>query len=124
MTCPVIAIYPHNAIRGEVSTSLSRLAHALASSFNFQGRVKKTFYVLTDNKVGAGPRLRPNSLAKEPSKDSEPAMEVDATDATDATASQPPDNPTAPVGMTLSTKLAAKRKHSDAVSDSPSKARR
>jgi hypothetical protein len=39
------------------------LAHALAKSFNFQGRIKKIFYVLTDDKVGAGPRLRPNALA-------------------------------------------------------------
>jgi hypothetical protein len=40
------------------------LAHALARSFNFQGRVKKIFYVLTDDKVGAGPRLQPQSLLK------------------------------------------------------------
>ncbi len=46
-----------------------RLAHALASSFNFQGRVLKTFYVLTDDKVGAGPRLRPQSLNKDSDKD-------------------------------------------------------
>jgi hypothetical protein len=56
-----------------------RLAHALASSFNFQGRVKKTFYVLTDDKVGSGPRLRPQALIKDPSKDVEPtnSMEVE-----------------------------------------------
>jgi len=40
------------------------LAHALAWSFNFQGRVNKIFYVLTDDKVGAGPRLQPQSLLK------------------------------------------------------------
>ncbi len=81
--------------------------------------------------MGAGPRLRPSSLAKDPSKDSEsvkdsePAMEIDVTDATVTTASQPPTNPVpTPVGMSLSAKLAAKRKRSDAVSDSPSKARR
>lgn len=40
------------------------MAHALARSFNFQGRVNKIFYVLTDDKVGAGPRLQPQSLLK------------------------------------------------------------
>jgi len=36
----------------------------LASSFNFQGKVKKTFFVLTDDKVGSGPRLRPGALSQ------------------------------------------------------------
>jgi hypothetical protein len=106
----------------------SRLAHALASSFNFQGRVKKTFYVLTDDKVGSGPRLRPQALAKDQSKDqnkdAEPAnsMEVDTPAVTPA-ADPAPSGSSNSVGMTLSAKLAAKRKASDAV-DSPSKSRR
>jgi hypothetical protein len=58
------------------------LAHALANSFNFQGRVKKIFYVLTDDKVGAGPRLRPNALADtsvtEPATDQ--PMETDTSE--------------------------------------------
>jgi len=33
-----------------------RLAQALAGSFNFQGRIKKTFYVLADGKTTTGPR--------------------------------------------------------------------
>jgi len=101
------------------------MAHALARSFNFQGRVKKTFYVLTDDKVGAGPRLQPNSLAKEPNQDNAQAatMEVDATTASIALPSANA-NAAAPVGQTLSAKLAAKRKATDTAADSPSKARR
>jgi hypothetical protein len=33
-----------------------RLAQALAGSFNFQGRIQKTFYVLVDGKTTTGPR--------------------------------------------------------------------
>jgi hypothetical protein len=93
-----------------------RLAHALASSFNFQGRVRKTFYVLTDDKVGSGPRLRPNSLAKEADKDSGQSQE----------SSQPmeTDPPAIPPVMSLSAKLAAKRKATDSGADSTAKARR
>ena len=52
----------------------------LASSFNYQGRVKKTFYVLTDDKVGSGPRLRPGVLSQ-PINNSEP-METDHSEST------------------------------------------
>jgi hypothetical protein len=55
-------------------------AYLLAGSFNFQGRVKKTFFVLTDDKIGSGPRLKPGVLALKPapeSIDSSP-METDA----------------------------------------------
>jgi len=34
----------------------------LASSFNFRGRLKQLFYVLTDDKIGSGPRPAPHSL--------------------------------------------------------------
>ncbi len=111
--------------------SIFRLAHALASSFNFQGHVKKTFYVLTDDKVGSGPRLRPQSLAKEPGKDAEPATNMETStpeDGSESSSAQP--RATAPTqgtsshaGLTLSAKLAAKRKATESV-DSPSKARR
>jgi hypothetical protein len=60
---------------------LFRSAHLLASSFNFQGRVRKLFYVLTDDKIGSGPRLRPGVLAKKPADDnasSDQPMETDA----------------------------------------------
>ncbi len=75
-----------------------RLAHALASSFNFQGRVKKTFFVLTDDKVGAGPRMRPQSGLKPAEKDTAQPMETDS----EVVPVQPE--------LTLSAKLAAKRK--------------
>jgi hypothetical protein len=92
------------------------LAHALASSFNFQGRVRKTFYVLTDDKVGSGPCLCPNALSKDTSKDPDQGTE----------SAQPmeTDPPTAPPVMSLSAKLAAKRKATDSGADSASKARR
>jgi hypothetical protein len=118
-------------IYATLRTHYSRLAHALASSFNFQGRVKKTFYVLTDDKIGSGPRLRPHSLAKESSKDPEPAsnMETDSSSASSdpaPTGGTVPSQPVVPqTGMSLSAKLAAKRKAHDTDStDSPSKTRR
>jgi hypothetical protein len=80
-----------------------RLAHALASSFNFQGRVKKTFFVLTDDKVGAGPRLRPQSGLKPAEKDTAQPMETDS----EVVPVQPPAKQHE---LTLSAKLAAKRK--------------
>ena len=114
---------------------LCRLAHALASSFNFQGRVKKTFYVLTDDKVGAGPRLRPNSLAKnsdksasdsdKPANDSGKSVGQGTSRDTDTAQPMETDPPTVPPVMSLSAKLAAKRKLTDgaASSDSAAKAR-
>jgi hypothetical protein len=60
------------------------LAHALASSFNFQGRVKKIFHVLTDDKVGAGPRLRPHALVdtsvNEPATDQPMETDTDTSE--------------------------------------------
>jgi hypothetical protein len=107
-------------------TFLFRLAHALASSFNFQGRVKKTFFVLTDDKVGAGPCLRPQALLKESGKDQttdkdqtadkDQPMETDG----DAAGNNPPVQEP-PKVMSLSAKLAAKRKNTD-TADSASSA--
>ncbi len=118
------------------------MAHALASSFNFQGRVKKTFYVLTDDKVGAGPRLRPQSLNKDSEKssgstskeinDAAQPMETDSHDSSvppqsvnSAAGNSAAGNSVAGAGgLTLSAKLAAKRKATDNVTDSVAKARR
>ncbi len=85
------------------------MAHALASSFNFQGRVKKTFYVLTDDKVGAGPRLRPQALLKPADVEATQPMEVDGV------SSQQGQLPKQPLPeLTLAAKLAAaKRKASE-----------
>ncbi len=91
-----------------------RAAHLLASSFNFQGRIKKLFYVLTDDKVGSGPRLKPGVLSKGPEKvqgDDQP-METDP-DNSEVAANQPTSQPTgqpASSGLTLAAKLALKRK--------------
>ncbi len=55
----------------------------LASSFNFQGKVKKTFFVLTDDKVGSGPRLRPGALSQAPTEaDESQPMDTDSQDKT------------------------------------------
>ncbi len=56
----------------------------LASSFNFQGKVKKTFYVLTDDKVGSGPRLRPGALSQASSQNVTEANEPMDTDTQDS----------------------------------------
>ncbi len=100
-----------------------RLAHALASSFNFQGRVKKTFYVITDDKVGAGPRLRPNSLAKEPNKDPDQES-IQNSDTSQPMETDPPAAPTVPPALSLSAKLAAKRKATESAAETVAKARR
>jgi hypothetical protein len=128
---PVVSAVLHAISEQVVELVLfcSRLAHALASSFNFQGRVKKTFFVLTDDKVGSGPRLRPQSLLKEtdknPSTDKGPEpsqpMETDSEPTSDARPAQGP-----PKVLSLSAKLAAKRKATDSAdsADSVSKSRR
>jgi hypothetical protein len=41
---------------------LSSAAYRLAGSFNFRGRLRQIFGVLTDDKVGSGPRPAPHSL--------------------------------------------------------------
>jgi hypothetical protein len=40
----------------------SRAAYRLAGSFNFRGRLRQLFHVLTDDKIGSGPRPAPHSL--------------------------------------------------------------
>jgi hypothetical protein len=98
-----------------------RLAHALAGSFNFQGRVKKIFHVLTDDKVGAGPRLRPQSLVKPISSDQAQPMETDTEQNEVAII----DTPGASQKPTLSAKLAAhKRKAAEPTDAGVAKARR
>jgi hypothetical protein len=39
-----------------------RAAYRLAGSFNFRGRLHQLFHVLTDDKIGSGPRPAPHSL--------------------------------------------------------------
>ncbi len=88
-----------------------RLAHLLAGSFNFQGKVKKTFYVLSDDKIGSGARLKPGILAKKPSTDE--AMDTDVVVVETGPATEQSTSSgsarTAPL-QTLSQKLALKRK--------------
>jgi len=89
------------------------LAHLLAGSFNFQGKVKKTFHVLSDDKIGSGARLRPGILSKKLGNDETP-METDVVIVAESE-SQPVQGTstgsarTLPL-QTLSQKLAAKRK--------------
>jgi len=89
-----------------MSVFTSRLAHALARSFNFQGRVRKIFHVLTDDKVGAGPRLPPNSLSKPADKETVQPMETDNESVEVAVLDQPDVGQAA----TLSSKLAAQKR--------------
>jgi len=119
-----------------------RLAHALARSFNFQGRVHKIFYVLTDDKVGAGPRLPPQALLKLATIDlTEEAMDTDVTpgnstlsqsevsEVTEVTedASKTASQQQSQSASTPSSKLAAlkaKRKNTDPINAEAAKSRR
>ncbi len=94
------------------------MAHLLAGSFNFQGKVKKTFYVLSDDKIGSGARLKPGVLAKKPSNDETP-METDIvivaeSETVQGTSTGGGSARTAPL-MSLSQKLAAKRKATESL---------
>ncbi len=95
------------------SITLFRLAHLLAGSFNFQGKVKKIFYVLSDDKIGSGARLKPGILAKKPNTDETP-MDTDVVvveHAGDVAEVQGPSGSARTIPLqTLSQKLAAKRK--------------
>jgi hypothetical protein len=95
-----------------------RLAHALASSFNFQGRVRKTFFVLTDDKVGAGPRLRPQALLKPAETDPAQPMEIDGSTSQPVPTSRQP----APE-LTLAAKLAAAKRKASEAADAPATAK-
>ncbi len=89
-----------------------RAAHLLASSFNFQGRVKKLFYVLTDDKVGSGPRLKPGVLSKGPVTVQDHVQPME-TDHDNPEAAQPSEQSTSKAdapGLSLAAKLALKRK--------------
>jgi hypothetical protein len=93
----------------------SRMAHLLAGSFNFQGKVKKMFYVLSDDKIGSGARLRPGILAEKKAVVEESPMETDVEIIAESEAVQGTSHGsarTAPL-QTLSQKLAAKRKASE-----------
>ncbi len=88
--------------------------------------------MLTDDKVGAGPRLRPQALNKGTEKDSE-STSKDANDATqpmetDTNEGPAPAPPGTSVvntgGLSLSAKLAAKRKATTDLADSAAKAKR
>jgi hypothetical protein len=80
----------------------TRLAQALASSFNYQGRVRKTFYVLSDDKVVAGVRRTP--LASKSSTSTETVQPME-TDTEPAVAPVVPSQPTG--APTLAAKLSA-----------------
>jgi len=102
------------------------MAHLLASSFNFQGRVKKTFFVLTDDKVGSGPRLKPGSLSQEPTAEEVQPMETDHSEQSTSTQSQHKTPSKGAKTPSLASKLAAqavKRKATDPPSSSVSKQR-
>jgi hypothetical protein len=107
----------------------------LASSFNFQGRVRKTFFVLTDDKVGSGPRLRPGALSQAPADDAQP-METDSSEQSSSTSpkqssSTSPEptkaaSPKTAPATTLAAKLAAqavKRKATDSPNPAAAKQR-
>jgi hypothetical protein len=97
----------------------------LAGSFNFQGKVKKIFYVLSDDKIGSGARLKPSALAKKPRTDE--AMDTDvvvvearpAAEQSTSTGSAR----TEPL-QTLSQKLALKRKAAEGIDTYASAANR
>jgi hypothetical protein len=114
------------------SFCLHRMAHLLASSFNFQGRVKKTFYVLTDDKVGSGPRLRPGTLSQGPPVEEVQPMETEQSEQTEQSGQSTSSNTSRKMPSkgnrtpTLASKLAAqavKRKASDPPASSVSKQR-
>jgi hypothetical protein len=84
-----------------------RLAQALASSFNFQGRVRKTFYVLSDDKVVTGLRRQPQppKAATTETEEGQP-METDTPEATNQAAPNVAPQ-TQSVAQTLAAKLSA-----------------
>jgi hypothetical protein len=62
--------------------NLLRLAYRLAGSFNFRGRLRQLFYVLTDDKIGSGPRPAPHSLQNpdQPEKQTKGEDQASATE--------------------------------------------
>jgi hypothetical protein len=86
----------------------TRLAQALASSFNYQGRVRKTFYVLSDDKVVAGVRRTPLASKSSTSTETVQPMETDSEPTVAPVVPSQPSQPT--LAAKLSASLANKRK--------------
>lgn len=86
----------------------TRLAQALASSFNYQGRVRKTFYVLSDDKVVAGVRRTPLASKSGTSTETVQPMETDSEPTVAPVVPSQPSQPT--LAAKLSASLANKRK--------------
>ncbi len=88
----------------------------MASSFNFQGRVRKTFYLLSDDKVIAGFRRQPQTQKPAAEAEAGQPMETDTIDTTEtvspAVAPQPVPG-TQTLAAKLSASLAQKRKATD-----------
>jgi hypothetical protein len=72
-----------------------RAAYRLAGSFNLRGRLRQLFHVLTDDKIGSGPRPAPNSLqhTSKPAPVVAPADDSQAAKVT-ASAADPADSDT------------------------------
>jgi hypothetical protein len=100
---------------GKCCFVFTRLAQALASSFNFQGRVRKTFYVLSDDKVIVGGRRQLQASQAPANTDSSQPMDTDTSDPSDPGPTTAPK--AAPAAQTLAAKLSAnlamKRKATD-----------
>lgn len=72
--------------------------------------------MLTDDKVGSGPRLRPGSLSQEPTPGEVQPMETEPTEQSTSSKTPPKTTSKATMTPTLAAKLAAqalKRKASD-----------
>jgi hypothetical protein len=73
-------------------------AYKLAGSFNLRGRLRQLFHVLSDDKIGSGPRLAPNSLQhaqKNPQQQTPSttvSAQVEATTATEPMVTDQPDS--------------------------------
>jgi hypothetical protein len=87
----------------------------LASSFNFQGRVKKTFYLLSDDKVTIGQRSRATAATATADKNVAEKDVVQAMETDSDVAPVPAKGPTRAQSLAakLSASLAAKRKASE-----------
>ncbi len=72
---------------------LTRSAYRLAGSFNLRGRLRQLFHVLTDDKIGSGPRPAPNSL-QHTSKPTPVVAVDDESQAVTAPAADPADSDT------------------------------
>ncbi len=74
---------------------LSRAAYRLAGSFNLRGRLRQLFHVLTDDRIGSGPRPAPHSLQQTAKPTPSVAPEGgDKSTATNASGGDPADSDT------------------------------